>query len=60
MNPGRSLLQKIIYQLIYLIIVAALVALSLKAVAKEPQHQVDNHYNIAKLIQVDNSINDVK
>ena len=60
MNPGRSLLQKITYQLIYLIIVAALVALSLKAFSKEPLHQVDYHYNIIKISQLGESAIEIK
>ena len=41
MYSKRSLLRKITHQLIYLIVVASLVALSLKAISKEPVQFTD-------------------
>jgi hypothetical protein len=47
MNSGRSILRKITSKLIYLIVVAALVALSLKAMSKEHCQPPEYHFSIS-------------
>jgi len=43
MYSGKTLLRKITHQVIYIIIVASLVALSLKVISQEEAHLTDYH-----------------